>query len=440
VAPYVARFFDANGNEVLKVEKTAAPGGAPNIYLPNFQISDGLLPGIYSGRVTADQPIGTIVRTDWYDTGAAGIYSQVKPGDDVIVPIVVRRHEDASSILVVQNDGDVVAEALVSLHRLGFVGDPELVLGPYEIPPGAARQIHLLFESELAGLDDFVGWARVTSSGAEVAVQSFAMVEPGVRAVQAVYAFEGVPLAAADSTLYVPLFRSHQRGFGAEKLDTTFAVVNPGDVAAEVSVTYHGTFNPVASDECRGGTFTHEPVVIPAGGSHLFEQGPGGAHDLPADCFGSAVIRTAASDQRVVATIIDATDGNSLLSAYNALPASEAGRRVALPLFRRSHYGLTTGIQAMNVSSEPVTVTLRFFATDPDTDESTEIVGCEECVQTLAPHQGFDWWPGRIPQIPNFTFGSATLSSTLPIVALVNDYPLTGQTDPATYIGIPAGE
>ena len=102
-------------------------------------------------------------------------------------------------------------------------------------------------------------------------------------------------------------------------------------------------------------------AVIPAGGRHVFHQAPGGGHDLPSNCFGTARVTTGGEDERVIAMVYDATaaDGGGddvLLSAFTALPDGAATERVALPLFRRNHVGLTTGIQVMNVGSDPVDV------------------------------------------------------------------------------------
>jgi hypothetical protein len=285
-----------------------------------------------------------------------------------------------------------------------------------------------------------VGWMRVTThEDGALAVMSYTSVAPGLNPLQAIHAFEGVPAESAEQELFVPLFRSMQRGFEpGDRIDTAIAVVNPGDEPAEVSVTYYGTNNPQAAAACWGGVFQHELVTVPAMGSRWIEQRPGGGHDLPQDCFGSAVLRTASPDQRVVATVVDMTNGNQLLSSFSAVPISQASTRVALPLFRRAHYDLTTGIQVMNTGDVSATVSIAFVATDNVSDESQPIMGCDICVQVIAPKQGFDWWPGLIAAIPDFTFGAATVTSTVPVVVLVNDYPLKAQSDPATYLGIPA--
>lgn len=251
------------------------------------------------------------------------------------------------------------------------------------------------------------------------------------------HGFEAIPASSASDLLYVPLFRSAQRGVAPEdRIDTRIVVVNPGDEPALIGVRYFGSTNPAAAEACRGETFYHEPVTVTAGARHIFEQRQGAAHDLPADCFGTAVLETADPGQRIVAVVLDETNGRQLLSANGAAPASAAATRVALPLFRRNHVRLTTGIQVMNTGAATATVGIAFSATDEETGGSTPIEGCDVCEQIIEPFQSYTWWPGAIDAIADGTFGSATVIADQPVVVLVNDYPLAGQADPATYLGI----
>jgi hypothetical protein len=152
------------------------------------------------------------------------------------------------------------------------------------------------------------------------------------------------------------------------------------------------------------------------------------------------VLETADPAQRIVAVVLDETNGRQLLSANGAAPASSAATRVALPLFRRNHVQLTTGIQVMNTGAATATVSIAFSATDEETDGSTPIEGCDVCEQIIEPFQSYTWWPGAIDAITEGTFGSATVIADQPVVVLVNDYPLAGQADPATYLGIAAAD
>lgn len=171
-------------------------------------------------------------------------------------------------------------------------------------------------------------------------------------------------------------------------------------------------------------------------GSAVVQQRQGGGHDIPLDCFGSMVIETGGPDQKVLAMVLDQTNTDALLSAYDAVPAGAPGVEVALPLYRREHFDLTTGIQVMNAGDAPARIEIAFASTDAATDRSTPLLGCTSCVQTVAPRESYTWWPPLVNVIRPGTFGSAVVTSDQPVVALVIDYPMRRQVDPAAYLGI----
>jgi hypothetical protein len=58
------------------------------------------------------------------------------------------------------------------------------------------------------------------------------------------------------------------------------------------------------------------------------------------------------------------------------------------------------------------------------------------CERTVAPNRTAIFWPPSIPAIPPVSFGSATIVSTQPVVAIVNDVVLSAAVDMSTYAGI----
>ncbi|MCC7018894.1 MAG: hypothetical protein IT332_04030 [Ardenticatenales bacterium] len=438
-ANIVAQFFDDSGAIVASVPRTAAGGGAPNFYLPTVFRDLALASGIFSVRVTGNQPLGAIVRTDWFSVRGAGIAANPATGPDVIVASFLRRSHGRSSMVAVQNTTSTTATATIVAYG-GAGGNMPRATFQLTLPPHAARRIWADFEAAFTALGTFEGWLRVTGTQT-LSVQAWEVGEIAGGAPLAVAAFEGQPAATAGNRLAVALFRSAQKGvLGADRLNTRIVVVNPGLIPAVVTVSYAGTANETASMACRGGSFAHPAVTLPPGGRHVFRQAPGGGHSIPADCFGTARIRTGAPAQRVVAMVYDATNDDELLSAYVALPEADAAQLVALPLFRRRHVGLTTGIQVMNIATTTATVRIAFSATDAGTGVSTPIGGCTVCQQAIAPNDSYTWWPPSIGGIPDGTFGAAVITSNQPIIALVNDYPTSpdaaARTDPATYLGL----
>jgi hypothetical protein len=205
-------------------------------------------------------------------------------------------------------------------------------------------------------------------------------------------------------------------------------------------------FRPTVAEDprlaaCRAAPRYLQRATIPAGSSKVFYQGAGGRVDMapamPEPCFGSATIRATGG---VLAIVQDGQNGTELLSAYNAVPADQAAERVAVPLFRNDHsaYRLTTGIQVMNVGDEPAEgVRITFRSTNPD-GGSTEIACGAACVVDIPAGGSHTFWPGDPAlRIPPGTYGAAVIESPRPVAVIVNDYPLTGAVDAATYNGIP---
>lgn len=437
---FTARIRYPWGEAALTLPRSAPPGGAPNFYLPTLTDRLGLPRGLFGITVDGDGPLGAIVRTDWFETGGSAIYSAPEVGDEVLLPIVERHRDGRNSVVSFMNAGDEGTVVTVEYWDRDGAAARMRVVGAYQLAAHASTRLFMAHESDLSSLNEARGWLRVfTDRRAPVSVQAFTLVDKGLHPIQAVYGYEGVPLSATNDRLFVPLFRSAQRGvLPADRLDTEVVVLNPTMSQVTARMTYYGSNDPAASAACRGGVFNQVPVQIAARSHMVISQAPGPGHNLPADCFGTAVLETDNASQRIAAVVVDKTNGDALLSAYDAQPASRAATRVALPLIRRNHVGLSTGIQVMNTGAGPATVRIAFSATNAATDASTPILGCTTCVQTVAPFQSYTWWPPIIAAIPDSTFGSAVVTSDQPVVVLVNDYPMRAQYDPSTYLGIPA--
>ncbi len=425
---------DETGRVQHRVSETAAPGAAPNLYLPTFGARHGLPAGLYSLVVRSTGPVGAIVRTDWRSTGGAAIYTDAEAATRLAVPLFERRRGGRSSLLSVQSVGGVTATVALTIYA-GAAPTPLARLG-FDVAPFGARHLFAAQELALQPFGAFEGWARLDASG-PIAVAAHSLSGRRADGPRVAFADAAVADAAAASDLVVPLFRSAQRVFGGrQSLSTRISVANPSDVPATVALTFRGSAHPDAPAACRGGTFGQPSIVLPPGGRHVFDQAPGGGHDVPAGCFGTARLQTGGPAERIAATVLDETDGGRLLSAYGAVPVRAASSRVYLPLFRRAFAGLTTGVQVMNLGAGDATVRIDFTATDERTNDSRPILCGTNCIQVVPSGGAATWWPGSLPEVPDGTFGSAVVRADQPIVVLVNDYPLTDGRDPATYLGI----
>lgn len=444
-----------------EVEPLSA-GRADNFLVPDL----GLRPGIYSAVMSSavDLPVAAIARTEWTETGAAAIYSNVEPSSELRIPVVVREFNDQTSIISVMSDGNarpIKVELTFFATGSSFpaAAPIDFELQPYEGATVDLLDNHPVFDSlggnflGTARLRVFFGLARETDTAARIGAVSFVNIASSKRAV---WAFEAIPSGETDSrasqTLFVPLWRSRQDwrqsvngSVRTNVLDTGIAVNNPNDWPVDVDVTFLTTEHDSASSACRAAkTFTLPRETIAPNSNRVFYQGPGKeAHLYPDDCFGSAVIRTVNPNDRVNAVVNDAQNGDELSSAYNAIPVEQTHKKIAVPLFRNKHgrQEFTTGIQIMNTSNLTATAHIDFF------DQESVISGCGHmCDVEIKPFGSHTWYPPDINTvvdgvltnvIPDNVYGSAVVVSSQPAAVIVVDFPLQGGVDSAVYNGVP---
>lgn len=421
-ATAVIRFYARTGAPV-EITRIIPPGTAANVYLPTVP---GLANGAYSMVVTADRPIAALARTDWESTRAAGIYSSVVPGREVIVPLVLAGYHGQTSLVSIQNT-DVTADQTVSVSVIrggdAFLGgQAQLTLAPgasETIDFGPDGLFRALYQIAPGG---FIGWMRVAGT-AEVAVQSFIDVTASPKAV---YAFEGIPTGRLATELVAPLVRKRQATV-IGTFDTGIAVVNPGAAAATVRVRYDGS-----AGSCAGQSFDELPVLIGPSDAATIYQGASAA--LPAGCVASARL---SSTQPVAAVVLDAMDYTVQGAAYAAVPLSDAARTTVLPLVRRQHtpLRLTTGIQLTNPGDTPARVDLA-FADHLGAPSTTCGAACAVVVPARGSRTLFP--SGAFAALPAGSYGSGVVTSDQPLVVLVNDISEADATDAATFIGLAA--
>lgn len=424
-AQIVADFYNQKGSAAVTINRpNVAAGSAANIYLPTEQ---SLTNGAYAAIISADRQIAAIARTDWSTSGGAAIYSNVIPGNDVSVPLAAKGYNGQTTLASIQNtDTGQQATVTVEFYKAGSA--TPLVSTQKNIGPGTSVTVDLgkdaAFSTVPAGS---LGALVVKSASIPVGVQAFMDIENFTKAV---YAYEGVPSEQAAATLYAPLIRNDFFG------TTGISVVNPGTTPVQVTVTYIASpLTPACSGQSTHGgkSFQIDPKS-----SAVFYQGnvkalPTGDSGLPAKCLGAAKID--ATGGNILAIVNDAELAKAGTSAaYNAFPAASGAKKVALPLFRNKHTNLdlSTGIQAMNIGDTNANVSIEFK------NSSGQLINVTGTSQTIAPLASFTWFPPSIAGMPGNTYGSASLTSDQPIVAIVNDASGNGKVDAAIYSGIKA--
>lgn len=412
---------------------TISPNSATNIYLPNYASS--VVPaGAYAMRVLSDKPVAAIARTDWSQSGGAGIYSSVNPGKDVIVPLIVAHYAGQTSQFTVQNT-DTQNSITVNITLLGRgLSTPVKTLTAQSIPAGTSRTWSMADSvwgtlpntATDIGPTGFVGLVRVTST-TDIVVNSFI----DLSGTPAVTSFSGIPADSANETLYAPLIRANYYG------DTGISIVNPNSSPVDVKIVFRSD-----AGSPHQGVYT-ETLTINGNSSAIPFQGPGGSSrnaGLPGGTqtasnptptndgfYGVATIKASAP---VLAVVNDTLFGKSWAvrsqSTYNCVTASEAGTKFALPLVRRFHLAstkLTTGIQIQNTTGSPATVSIKLTNWDGTSQSITH-----DNI-TIAAYGSGNFWQGNLsglPTVPSAAggygwYGSAVIESNQPIVVVVSD-------------------
>ncbi len=383
--------------------------------------------GSFSVQVSADRGVGALVGHQWPAVGRYAHGTPAQPATPVLVPLAMKGHDGASSLLTVQNtSAERVAAVEVAYYEMAASMPARRM--QFELPPGVSRTIDPDREPDLRLLPaGYVGAARVKSPQ-PVAVQ--ALVDIGTSA-SAVYAFAGVPQEAAASEVYVPIVHAASPWPGtdatdpsATRRDTMMAVMNPGASPVVVALTYRGH-----AGSCAGQTYHANPVTIPGGRSILYFQGeaaagqPAGPSPLPDGCSASAML-TAAYGRIAVAVVETVRDaGGQVVGAggYAGFRAQDGAQLLFSPVYRKrnTERSLTTAVWAMNTSARTAEAQVVFER------DGQLVEGCSLCQARIPPRSGHLWWSPEIPELADGQFYRAVVSADQPLVAVVADLPLT---------------
>jgi hypothetical protein len=372
-----------------------------------------------------------MVSTVYNDTNAAGNYTSVAPGKDVILPYVTKAWASQNTQITVQNASQST-QTTFDITLVGIDGLGEDSKTGVQLAPGAAITYDI---TDFPNLPDtggetfpggFLGYAQVTvTNGDSVVVQSFIDITgQGV-----ISAFTGVPADSGSNTLYAPLIRRNFYG------DTGIQLVNTNAQDANITVTYYTDSTLTGFDA----EYSHTKTV-PAESSLAIAMAFDGPMPQGSRADGEVVLTNDGwfgvaridSDQPLFGVINDSrlgADFNPYSQSTNNLgTADDAGTRFAVPLVRASFPTpnfLTTGINVMNTSSSNADVSITYAVSrddgSTDTVQGTGVTG-------VAPngsgnmYQGTDKDAGgvSIPDLGGW-YGSAIIESTQPIIVLVDD-------------------
>lgn len=472
-----------DGSRIELADQKILGGSAINYYLPLLKDREGrdISPGSYAMVAEADQPLQAIVATEYKGNGAAAIYGSVDPAMDVTVPIVFYNWGGQNSQLTVQNASSGNDEAEVTIQIIGRLG-----IGKGQkadrIPPGASRTYQVdpgtfgispntgdmeTPKKEPAAGSGFIGYARVTSKGAPVVVQSFIDIEGS----PAVAAFSGVDTNnAAATTIFAPLLRSNFFG------DTGLQLVNTTDKDANVTITYYT--DPVAKqyvqpspndDYKRTATVNKNDSLVDFHGpkeAAPYKVLPDGTRpespkynpDITgAGWFGVAKIESNVPLIGVVQDVSFNADWSTANQAnYNIVTAAQAGTEFAVPMARANWAKRVTGVQVQNITPQEIEVQITYSVNGYNSATGrfdAQLPQAPPLKKTVAPFGAANLYQGDPTEMAKYPsglnapedwglegwFGSAIVKVNTPggkIVALVNDAGYNAPGDNANFNAI----
>lgn len=429
-AQMVVDLYNQDGSEVRSIVRpNVAAGSAANIYMP----ADNLAHGTYSAIISADQPIAAIARTDWPESGGAATYNHALTGTLIALPVFAGFSPGAaadpqgrlagrlSSIVHIQNTDP--RRPVTATLRLRDAAGRQLLERKLRIGPGTSVTLDQASTSPLAALPFTAAGSLEVSAATPLAVASHVDVQPWR---DAVVAFEALPLRRASTRLLAPLVASG-------KLSSFIVLLNPGVETRRFSLLYRRNAD-VSGSACgdkatfHGGT----ELTVPAAGLTILSQAPGSSLGLPDGCLASAEVRSELPLQAVV-MLENAVAGAA--GAYSAMRAGDAGRNVALALYRNHHSNLamTTAYQVMNPDLfVPRKVQLKVK------DSNGSAIACSGCSAEIPPGASLLWYPPFVAGLQERVgvYGSATLDADGPVLAIVSDSSENATADMSIFAGM----
>jgi hypothetical protein len=249
----------------------------------------------------------------------------------------------------------------------------------FAVPPHAAQSFN---QSGKAGLSSSLSYWSVVSAttGSQLVSQ---VEEFGPNNFVAIY--NGT--ASSSQTVFMPTAYNNALG----GFNTGAALVNPNSSSATVSIKYY--------DAATGVISATQSLSIPANGI-LSSYTP--LSGVPAGFTGSAIIT---SNQPLVALVNEQGAAASTSGTYIGL--SQASQSIGLPAVANGFVGFTTGTTILNVTDQPIEVTLEYYNSN-GTALSTSVN------YTVAPYaSALAYQGGGAAGLPSGFFGTAVLSSNV---------------------------
>jgi hypothetical protein len=397
-ANIVITYYPQGTGSAVPVTDTIPAGGSVTYATIHTAAGD---PFNGSVVVSSDQPVAAIANT----LGNGASYGAATGGfsagsTSFSLPLVMCNNNGFDTWFNIQNAGSSTANVTINyIPGLSGTADSDTAT----IEPGRA----LTFDQKSgssgteakcdAGLGTtFVGAATITSDQPIVATV-MQISETGFNVLMGYNGFTG-----GSDDVRAPLIMQANSGFY-----TGIQVQNAGTVSTTVTIDY-------AADTSGTGTVLADDV---------FTLDPGEAntilHSGTETYIGAATV-TSDNGEPLVAIVNQVLPTGPYGTAYEAFAASDATSNVNVPLVMANNSQYYTGIQAQNVGSSDVTVTISYGPNGSGTFAPADEVF------TLTPGASETRIQNSVGVVNDWTgqtyVGSASVTATGPIVVIVNEF------------------
>lgn len=396
------QFFDANGSNI-KTYTPSAPvpaNGSLEVFVPT-QVAD-LAAGQYSAVVNSDQPVKATINLastnsasgPWTATGYTGIGAS-SSGKSLYFPGLYNKYYNFSSEMVIQNADTAAATATATFYKQDGTKIADVSLG--QIAPNASKTFPVAaFGSQLPSGNVGVFSAVVTTTGGQNLVGIANIWRPnGTASYNAVI--------AGSPNLFAPALYNNYYGFASAM--TLQAV---GGAPAAGTITFSNGTTQAFSLAANASQEFYQPAntQLPSGNA--------------AGVF-SAKVTTTTGQVVGISSASVPSGARGDFASYNLAP--QAANTVNIPNVFANYYGYFSAVTVQNTTGTASSVTIK-YATGQSTTYPLPANGTVNINHVPGGNAG--------TVLPTRTTTAATLTSTVPIVAVVqhNTDPKVAGYDP----------
>lgn len=370
----VYSFYDSAGQ--VKYSSGALspipPGDSAYVYVPTLI---GLADGQYAGVVSCDQPVAAVVNFSDPNSGAS--YSGVtEVGTTLYAPGIYDNYYNYYSDVVVQNASNEAIDITLAIYQPGST-TPVYTDTRTNVPPYG----FVTFEQEgLAQLlDNQFYSAKISGTGNIAAVVNIYGKGPYI---DQLYSYN--PVATGATELYAPVIMNRYYGY-----NTALVIQNMGTSNAEVQITYSNGL-------------TKTTTIAPGAADSRYTPLEG----LPTGSLVGAKVESL--NGQPLAVLVNESTGQNRAASYIGFAGGTT--TVRAPIVMRRYYKYNTSVTCQNVGTEAASMSITYggitgITTSPPIPENG-IHMFYQPVDTL---------------LANGWIGSATITSSQPIVCIINE-------------------